>query len=307
MILEGSEFSQALFNSISECQKSVTLCSAFIKEKALSDKRFVDKLKGKNVVVVARWQKHDILFGASDLNVYELCKKHGWQFGVDLCLHAKLFLIDDKEIFLGSANLTSRGLHLGLIGNHEFGTKISAEHADLSKVNRFIDSEVIWMNDDLFEMISEEIAQSKHDKVLFSNESWSFSIKNILHKPVQFLWVQELVFSSPWDLLNIDLNNSSMAHDFELLELNIDGIDEHSIRRNFRRSRLYQWLISVLTYDGVSFGGLTSMLHNSILDDPKPYRLDIKRYNKVIFDWAKFLGDEFEIKKPNHSEILVIK
>lgn len=307
MILEGRDFSDELFKSIVTCNTSFIACSAFIKNKALENKVFTESLKGKDVVVIARWQKHDLLAGASDLEVYELCKRNGWKFGIDLNLHGKLFLIDDKEIFLGSANLTQRGLHIGLVGNNEFGTKIPASDADLNKLDQFIQSEVTWMDDELYELLSYEIKFTKKENHLIQNSSWSKSITSHVNKPVEYLWVQELVLLSPEQLLKVDLNDDRSIHDIDLLGLNFDDISEATLSRGFKRTRLYRWLLSILAEDSLRFGGVTAKLHAAVLDDPKPYRVDIKNYNQIIFKWAEFLDEVFLVSQPNHTQVLSLK
>ncbi|UHQ53731.1 phospholipase D family protein [Microbulbifer sp. YPW16] len=307
MLLDSSQFAEQLFKSISSCHKSFKVCSAFIKLMALHDDRFTAKLNDKDVEVIARWQKHDLLSGASDLDVYALCKRYGWKFGIDLNLHGKIFLIDDTDIFLGSANLTQKGLHIGLAGNHEFGTKISAEQADLKKISEFINSEVTWMTDELYEMISNEVQRSKKDKTPVTSVHWSRAIDEIVQKPVKFLWVRELLFTTPSDLLTLNLDDEKCAHDFELLGLNIDDICKDSLRRAFKRQRLYRWMHSIVRDDSLSFGAVSARLHAAILDDPKPYRIDIKTYNRILFEWAEFLDSDFEVCQPNYSQVLSLK
>jgi hypothetical protein len=307
LLLDGVEFSNQLFRSIKLTNEKLIVCSAFVKLKALQDTVFTKTLIDKEVVVVARWQKYDLIAGASDLEVYELCKKYGWKFGVDLNLHGKFFVIDEKEIFLGSANLTQRGLHIGLTGNNEFGTKIPAEKADLNKINNFIESEVTWMNDELFEILSNEVQVSKKQKNTIQDRSWSKSIDSYVNKAVEFLWVQELVFLSPEELLRIDLSDERSLHDLNLLGLNFEDITEVTLKRAFKRTRLYRWLTSILSQDNLRFGGVTAKLHSAILDDPKPYRVDIKNYNQIIFKWAEFLDEDFCVFQPNHTQVLSLK
>ena len=307
MLLDSSQFSEKLFDAISDCKESFVACSAFIKVRALEHAGFADNLACNSVVVVARWQKHDLLMGASDLEVYELCKAKGWKFGIDLNLHGKLFLIDESKIFLGSANLTQRGLHIGLVGNHEFGTEISAVQADVEKVKDFIESEVTWMNDDLYALILKEFLAAKEEKVPILSSSWSQAIYQMVRKPVEYLWVQELVFSTPYDLLRLNLSDDRAVHDFELLGLNIDDVSEAALKRSFKRLKLFEWICSILATESLSFGGVSTRLHSSILDDPKPYRVDVKNYNRILFEWAEFVDDIFEVSRPNYAQVLRLK
>lgn len=306
MILDGRQFSEELFDSIDNCKNTFSAFSAFIKLRALKDNRFSENLAERDVLVVARWQKHDLLCGASDLGVYQFCKEQGWRFGIDLNLHGKLFLVDNN-IFLGSANLTQRGFHLGLIGNHEFGTKMLADRADLSKIENFVNSEVALMDDKLFKLIEKEIGDAEEEKIDIFSTSWSDTIIEIVKKPVEYLWVQELVFSTPNELLSPDFNDEKTIHDYELLGLDIDFVQVDSLKRAFKRLRVYKWITSVLSNGCLSFGGVSARLHLAILDDPKPYRVDIKSYNKIIFEWAEFIDDVFEITRPNYSQVLRLR
>lgn len=307
MLLDSTQFASQLFDSLGKSQESLITFSAFIKLKALKHNSFKDHLVGKEATLVARWQKRDLVCGASDLEVYELCKKNGWRFGINLNLHGKLFLIDDSEIFLGSANLTQKGLHLGLVGNHEFGTKIAAEDADLYKINRFINSEVTWMTDELFEMLNNEVTKAKDCATPLNDIHWSQDIFNHCSNPVCYLWVNELLWSTPESLLRLSLDDPTHLHDLELLDLSIDDISANSLADSFKRQRLYSWLLSALEHKPLSFGGLSSKLHNSLLDDPKPYRISVKTYVKNLLAWAEFLKDDFVIERPNYSQVISVK
>ena len=307
MILESHEFKRELLASIAQVDSSMVVLSAFIKKRALAHSEFSGPLTTKSVTIVARWQKHDLISGASDLAVYEFCRANGWRFGIDLNLHGKLFLLDSKDIFLGSANLTQKGLHIGLTGNNEFGTKMSAGGADIDKIHSFIDSEVTWMDDDLYSHIVNEIEESRLSKVPALSSPWSKFIADRVNKPVNFLWVQELVFTTPSELLRLDLEDEKVAHDFDLLGLNLDEVNEASIKRSFRRLRIFRWMCTVLSAESLSFGGVTAKLHSAILDDPKPYRVDIKNYNQIIFQWAEFIDDTFDVSRPNYSQVLSLK
>jgi PLD-like domain len=296
MLLSSSEFTRELLTSINASEKKITILSAFIKTEAA--KSLLDYIDDRvEVQVVARWKKCDLVCSASDLSLYAVCKERGWKFGVDLNLHGKLFVIDDSNIYLGSANLTKRGLNLGLVGNNEFGTKIPAEESDIDKVSSFVDAEVTWMTDTLFRKISEEYEASK---LSLSNvvDSWSNDILDEILKPVEYLWVNELPFTTPASMLALDLEDDTSAHDFALFDLVLDEMDELSLKRNFRRSRVYKWVVGQLGASrDMNFGSFSKALHDALLDDPKPYRKNVKEFLVYIFEWIKFLDEDFEMTK----------
>lgn len=306
MLLEGIEFSRSLLSSIYDTRKTLVLCSAFIKEKALRHEVFQKIDQSIDVLVIVRWQKNDILFGASDLSVYEFCKERGWKLGVDLNLHGKLFLLDQEKIYLGSANLTQKGLHIGIVGNNEFGTCLDASSTDLSKIQSYINSEVTWLNDEIFKLISLDVENmdSNNGEI---DLGWSADVRELLTKPVEHLWVQDLLFNPPEAVLKMDLDDPSLLHDFELLGLNVDLIDSTGLARAFIKTKMYAWMCCMLgRANGLYYGELTKKLHDAVLDDPKPYRVEIKNLLSVMFAWAEFLDSRFKVSRPNHSQYLEV-
>ena len=50
------------------------------------------------------------------------------------------------------------------------------------------------------------------------------------------------------------------------------------------------------------------MLHNTLVNDPKPYRKDVKELLANLLDWIKKLHfDEIVIEQPNHSQLVTLK
>lgn len=308
MILYSKEFTDELRLSLEHAEKRCFIASAFVKQAALEKlaRSFPGKLA--DISVVARWQKRDILSNASDLAVYELCRNNGWRFGIDQNLHGKLYIIDDAELFLGSANLTQRGLFMGEKGNNEFGTKVPVDLADLAKVERFIDDEVVWLNDSLYDQLRADIAAAQVELTPLADANWSPGIIEKIQKPVSYLWVNELLFCSPSDLLNLDLDDDAIRHDFELLSLELDDLTQSALAKSFRKTRLYLWLIVILsTNESINFGRMSHELHNSLLDDPTPYRRDVKKFVATIFSWCEILGDEIEISRFRRTVAISLK
>lgn len=299
MLLESTEFSTRLSRSIDECKFVLLLSSAFIKLNAL--KSLSENISPSvGVSVVCRWKKQDVLVGASDLEVYEYCRDKGWKFGIDQNFHGKLYIIDESEIFLGSANLTGSGLGFTSTPNYEFGTAFPAADADMKKVESFLDGEVIWLNDELYEAMCADVKQSNKLAEPVSNSAWSEEVKSLINTPVNYLWVNDLPFVTPNNLLCLDLNCEAARHDFEMLGLNVDRLSREDLVLHFKGSRVYSWLINQLSGDvELRFGTLTKALHNALLDDPIPYRKDVKELLSNIFAWVHFMPEDFVATKHN--------
>ena len=56
-------------------------------------------------------------------------------------------------------------------------------------------------------------------------------------------------------------------------------------------------------------GTVRERLHNSVLDDPTPRRVNIAKLVKNLFSWIKELGPEntgISVERPKHSEKLIL-
>jgi len=101
-------------------------------------------------------------------------------------------------------------------------------------------------------------------------------------------------------------------HDIELFGLDKNNLNKNLIKNSFINSKVYHWLRSQIKKQEnkeIYFGNLSSIIHNSLLDDPKPYRKDIKILQANLYSFIKiFLSDEIEIDIPyEKSERLKLK
>jgi len=306
-ILFTDEYSKALKEALIEASERIVVCSAFIKLNALTE--LLEGVNVGQVSIVGRWQKRDLLAGVSDLEVFELCESSGWKFGIDLNLHGKLFIVDNREVFLGSANMTSQGLGLGAMSNLEFGTRIEVQHEDLSKISNYLGSDITWLDPAIYSLLVDEIDNYEIGEDINSQQSsWGQEIMNQIAKPVEHLWVNELVHVGPDKFLNLDLSTREAEQSFALLGLNIDDLGSQHIKTRFRESRSYMWLIYLVEkHEDCSFGFVTSALHDALLEDPKPYRRDVKQMVSRLFEWAEFLEEDFQIISHRRTKSLRLR
>ena len=209
-IFINEDFRSRLEEQSNNLYGELTIYSAFVKLNAL---RWLAEIIPEDIEVkiIARWQPNDLVANASDLESYNFCKEKSWQFGIQNTLHSKVFIFDNKTVLLGSANLTDRGLSISSSGNLEVGTVIDASISDLDRLKSLEDG-VIWMDDNLFSSITSHIEKIKVNKPKIL--SWSEELKVRLEKPIELLWINELVWSDPNDLLeNLDVDNEDHSHD----------------------------------------------------------------------------------------------
>ena len=287
-IFINEDFRSRLEEQSNNLYGELTIYSAFVKLNAL---RWLAEIIPENIKVkiIARWQPNDLVANASDLESYNFCKEKSWQFGIQNTLHSKVFIFDNKTVLLGSANLTDRGLSISSSGNLEVGTVINASISDLDRLKSLEDG-VIWMDDNLFSSITSHIEKIKVNKPKIV--SWSEELKVRLEKPIELLWINELVWSDPNDLLeNLDVDNEDHSHDLDLMGLDIKYISKELLDQKFLNSNVFKFVeqkLKAAETEYTNFGWLSSELHDALLDTPPPKRVDVKHYVDMIFKWLEF-------------------
>lgn len=308
-ILFDAECRDELEKSLSKAHGSIYILSAFVKKHALE--WFSKKITHNNiqVTVVARWKPQDLLMAASDLSAYKFARDRGWRFAVSNNMHFKIYLIDDVSLFLGSANFTQKGLHIDLDGNDEANIQITPKSIDISRLKQYVDG-CCLINDDLYQDMKMFIEQQEPLNTKRTIK-WPTKVQQQLHTDIKKLWVNDMLFNSPTTIKHGP--NNLKEHDFSLLGLrsdqDLDNLD--FIVKNFQKLPLWNWLIRAVSEsenEFVRFGEISAKLHEALLDDPKPYRKDVKSLLSNLYDWIKHLNPPgIGIKKFNVTTALFLK
>ncbi len=306
-LIDESVFHKELASELSKADKSITILSAFTTLPGISWLKNNLPSKDIRVTVVARWQPNDLISGASDHKVYSFCKDNGWSFHIDPRLHSKVYCIDENILFIGSANLTSKGLSLGKQGNYELSVKEHADHEDKKRLYDYIFS-CFEMNDQVYEEMVGIINKHKNNSSTGILGKWPESITRAITPRIEYLWIEDLLFLRPDQLLN-DIRNRQtdpFSHDIEVLGITDDNLTQNILKESFIRSKLYTWLIGQfesLQTTSLQFGKISALLHNALLDDPRPYRKAVKEFVAIIFEWILFLNlENLHIKRHQHSQ-----
>lgn len=304
-----------LATAIADSQQELSIISAYITIEGID---WILNKVPKNVKcrVLSRWSCSDLLFGASDLEVYQKLKERGYSLYILSDLHAKVTVIDNNGLFLGSANVTNSGLRLVPGGNREIGTFIIPDDEDLKLIEALF-NEGIYLTEELYEKFKEELILLKReiDKIP-PRHNWSKKLLSELRKTPQQIWVTETMWcQSPEQLIgnNINLNSPEVQHDLALLGFDISEqpqLSSENLKKPFLNSRIWDWLIGKLNSKEnkeIYFGELTESLHNSFLDDPTPYRKTVKGLLSNLLEWTTSLGSDFiVIDRPNYSQRIKI-
>lgn len=203
MLLDQNVLLDHVKHECSEDTKEIILCSAFLKKNVLEELEDVLNLANK-VQVYVRWQELDLLSKVSDLDIYEVCKKNGWELFYNKKLHAKFFLIDEKSMFLGSSNYTLSGTGRGN-KNIEWNKSTQIDEYEAIDLKKSI-SLSIPVTDDLFRNLKDKIDQ------LEPLAKQIEEVQTTDTKPLynfNFDWLPPF---SPKDLFTLPLNSTTIEY-----------------------------------------------------------------------------------------------
>lgn len=290
-IFHSIDIKKRLEDELIKTNESLKVISAFCKLNALQfiDSILVDKNIPKKLLVRARLD--DILNGATDIEIYNYCINNNWDIYLNLELHSKIYVFNNTRVILGSANLTSSGIGLHSNQNIESMACLDVNLEEMNKIDKlFINS--IEFTENIYSLMIEQL-KGLSLNTGSKNAVWNKNILNLLETKVYYLWTTEMFFSS--SPLNVD--------DHDKLLLNISDTDSlHNIRVKFKDSKPYLWLKTIIKNE-MYFGELTANLHNSLLDDPKPYRKDVKELLSNLLNWIDELKiEDIVIDRPNYSQ-----
>lgn len=307
MVMHGPHIWRWITQSIEHCQNRAWIASAYVTRKRLD--ALINHLQRTDIekMLIVRWQLHDLLSGASDLETYEIAKDNGWDFFINLDLHAKTYLFDNS-CAIGSANLTERGMNgISPPGNREILatsaelTSVTKWFLELKKSSRLID-------DELYKKIKNEVHELSAEEYKIDLGNVQFSdplLIDLLPKKDLVIYTRDLFWSNNAEsIANLTIDDkfsTDIEHDLLLLDIK-NSRDLRAIKDRYIASKAFLWLLESV-HKQAYFGELSSILHSSLKDDPIPFRKDVKVLLRNLLVWTSLYGkDFFHIDQPNVSQ-----
>lgn len=296
-LLSTSETKQKIAEEVQNTEDNLQIISAFCKTPAIE---FVDQNIKRNITtkkLLVRFLLSDIINDATDFELVEYCKNNGWKLYIRFDLHAKTYIFDRKRCILGSANMTNNGLGLTFHGNYELSGFVDVDQTDLVKIDALFDN-AIPMTDELYMKMKSNIEFVSKGSLNCSKLQWDKEIENLFIPQVDTLFTYDFP-STKVPNFN-DIESMSFLNCPQILT----SIDD--VKEAFRWSKAFLWLNNHLSScpDYTSFfGEIAASLHNSLINDPKPYRKEVKDLLANTLAWIDYLKmDEIRIDIPNYSQ-----
>ena len=301
-LIDGKTAARWLLAKVGPAPAGVSLCSAFLRSEALRT-LYPSENSTHGGRILARWRLGDLLSGASDLNAYPLAKQLGLAFYIRQDFHGKVFSVPGSGVIVGSANATLSGFGLKESANSEVCTLVPDSKKNQALLDEIFDG-AIEMTDALFQEISSVVRSAVMNtteelewpsELLDRLQNLEFSGRLLLSE----CFASTPVFDEGGALSSLD------ERDLHLLGLVGVDLNSETLRRAFKTTRIFRWLVHALKSSGgeLYFGSLTESLHRTLLDDPVVYRRDVKIVLQTLLQWCQLLGGAgVLIDRPNHSQ-----
>lgn len=237
--------------------------------------------------LLVRGRPDDFLSGASTFEALSIALAGGWDVKISSAIHVKVYFFDDSLI-AGSGNLTGKGMALVPNNNDELNLESEISPEDLKL------AEHLWVQ-----------GVSVDASTLERMVHWIDEIKQ------QNDMLVDNVSSWPNDILPLE-DRDLYCSDFPQKPYSANN-DEYFKVSNFNdlESKLaYSWLRKVIEQNGgqAYFGYLTAVLHNSVYDDPVPYRREIKEFLSNLLSYVSVFDELYLIvSRPNHSQLVELR
>ena len=286
---------------------------SFVVSPFITNSTLLDVLSGRSegeVVIVTSWRADHLLTGISSLDLYEICKERGWTLFVNDRVHMKIYSRDLEDCWIGSANMTERGLSDGDLSNHEALEFVDGLSAGEKIRLQRLQSDSTLVTESVFKSYKEwfddqdlvNIPEDGPDIPMDSEQAFRTSQLPHSETPTRL-----------WEVANgaVGLGRyeeAAMAHDLGVFDVDPSLPLEDFLAR-MRVVFFSHPFISSFTDDigpdGMHFGGVKQWIKQNCTDVPVPHAKEITSPTQVLLEWIPALEPGlFEVSRPNHSQVI---
>lgn len=275
-ILTTATLSSLLDSELKSVQRNLLFVSAFCKLDVLRfvDEKLDDKIIKKDLIV--RFRLSDITAGATDFEIINYCKLNQWKLRILLDLHAKTYIFDNKKVIIGSANLTQNGIGISNSPNTEMSAAFELPESEVKRLSLEFEK-AVEIDDNTFRLMKAKLLDLEQT-VYGKNQEWGSEIAEIFNSDVDVLFVEDF-----------------------------DDLSSH----NLVKSRPYNWLLHALNTSEngeLYYGNLSQKLHSSLLNQPEPYRKEVKVLLSNLLELCAENEDScITVTRPNYSQLVKLR
>ena len=250
--------------------------------------------------IVVRWEPRDLIFGSSDLEVFQFCKENNIALYRNPRIHLKAYIDNFTKGLIGSANISSRALDLPPSGryNYELATIVR----DLTLEDRLylniILNESILITDAIFDQIKSQLPEKKiefpEEKEFVLNPTIQDKAFLISSLPMSYS-VLEMLEIYETGVAENDTKMNCFVHDVALYEITLNEQIElvlTKLKTSFFNHPFIAAFINEVEERGeIYFGEAKKWIHYNCTDVPLPRRWEITVNIQILYRWIVELGD----------------
>jgi len=304
-----------LVNYLSSNDRLIYIISPFINSKVLES--ILSRTSHEtSIVIVTSWREDYLLSCVSDIELYPITKMNNCTLYINNQLHGKLYSNSLQSAWVGSANLTKKGLGIASKSNIEFMHYIDPLTPEIRLWIYQLISKSIIVTDSVYNLYKEWI---ENQEPLFNNNFDDVKIDIELSNPYL---ISQLPASKSiellWEILITNNINKfewedviRAEHDIELYEIELKrtyDIFLQKLTSIFFSHPFISEFAKIISSDGIRFGAVKEWIQNHCTNVPTPYRRDLTSPTQILYHWFPTLAPEkYEVIRPRHSEILRLK
>lgn len=298
--------------------EEVTLFSAYIRTDQLMELNKGNKINR----IVVRWEIQDLHQGVSDLDLYNYCKKHRIALYRNIRIHLKCLINEKEQVFLGSANITGRG-----IGEHSFkynyelnSLQTEIDFSDILYLDKIV-AKSEYITEELFEIIRNKV-ESLGD---YSKQKEEYKMIDIAtdKKDVDCFLISELpmfknvkgLYFAARNFRELSpLDKKCVSHDLATYDLRISDSEEDfffNLKQKFNSHKFIMKLKSRIIDDprgnsSLHYGGVIQWITHNTTTVPTPISWELKKRQvvNILYEWICFFDPDFIIERPGYSEVI---
>ena len=301
-----------------ENNSDVILFSAYLKLDAL--KRLNESGNIKQIIV--RWGIEDLCKEVSDIELYHYCLNNKIVLYRNTRIHLKAFWDNNKSVFLGSANVTNKGI--GEKGNFNFelnGIINNISFDDQSYLNKIIlDSQ--YVTEELYKELNRIVNDFDAPVMVYP--------KFPTPPPtVDYFLINQLPMTSSIELLysiykggnSDDTEMNCAAHDLELYDIpkNLNEADFFSFLKETFNQHLFIQTFKKAVETAINdrnperngsmqFGAVRRWFSDNTTTVPTPRSYELSDYIVILYTWICYFDDDFTWDVPGaRSEVIYYK
>ena len=248
---------------------------------------------------VTRWRVPELASGVSDIEVYPLLRELDVPLYISFKLHSKLYHFSNGNVICGSCNATGKGLGLVDDPNIETASVVSSlTIADEIELKKLADS-CVRVTDAIYGEFKKAVEECPPAPPF---ETAELEIYHRYTNSKAFLLSDLPVTKTP-EFLVSNIRNSADESELETLVI-ADCVNfgiglgheeqvEGELASSFCNSAFIKAIVSeIRSRESMSFGEVTSFVHDCCRDVPSPYRSDVKERVNTLYNWLCYFFED---------------